>query len=343
MTPLQLYLQESQKKQLHADASQRQAVVQLDDLYQRLLEPPNRSLFQRLLGQSPEPVKGAYLWGGVGRGKTFITDLFYDCVPFSEKRRVHFHRFMQQIHAELTALPKAPDPLKVVAKNLAKQFRLLVLDEFHVSDIADAMLLGGLLEALFANGVTLVTTSNIPIPELYKNGLQRERFIPAIKLLEQHTLTIEMNGDSDYRLNLLERSGTYHTPIEDHTITLLAKQFDELSTEQAKLEHPLLINNRQIIAHRIADDVAWFEFPQICQTPRSASDYLEIARLFHTVIISDIPRIHADNDGVIDVDDQSVIGNNAPTLQYSLSFNLEYKKDQIVIRGRVNQVIKSQI
>ena len=297
MTPLQHYLQECQKKELHSDATQQHAVVRLDDLYQRLLIPPKKSLLARLLRQKPEPITGVYLWGGVGRGKTFITDLFYDCLPFAEKRRVHFHRFMQQIHAELQSLPNTPDPLKIVAEHLAKEFRLLVLDEFHVSDIADAMLLAGLLQSLFENGVTLVTTSNIPIPELYKNGLQRERFLPAIALLEQYTETIEMNGSSDYRLNLLEHSGTYHCPIQAQTNDLLQQQFSGLTIEETQPQ-PLLINGREIVTYQRAGDVAWFEFPQICQTPRSANDYLEIARCFHTVIISEIPRIHAENHGV---------------------------------------------
>ncbi|MCF6218121.1 MAG: AFG1 family ATPase [Gammaproteobacteria bacterium] len=297
VSPLQHYLQACQKKGLHTDAIQQQAVVRLDDLYQRLLAPHEPSLLQRLLGRPLNPIVGIYLWGGVGRGKTFVTDLFYNCLPFNDKRRVHFHRFMQQVHAELQGLPKTPDPLKIVAKNLAKQFRLLVLDEFHVSDIADAMLLAGLLQALFENGVTLVTTSNIPLSKLYQNGLQRERFLPAITLLQQHTESIEMNGTSDYRLNLLEKDGTYHCPIEESTEALLKQQFNTLISGTAT-QRPLQINGREIITHKIAGGVAWFRFPQICQTPRSASDYLEVARCFHTVIISDIPRIHVENDGV---------------------------------------------
>ena len=297
MSPLQRYLQACQQKGLQADAVQQQAVIRLDDLYQRLITPYKPSRLQRLFGRKQMPITGIYLWGGVGRGKTFVTDLFYDCLPFAEKRRVHFHRFMQQVHAELQALPKTPDPLKIVAQHLSKQFRLLVLDEFHVSDIADAMLLAGLLQALFENGVTLVTTSNIPIPMLYKNGLQRERFLPAIALLQQHTEMVELNGKSDYRLNLLEHNGTYHCPIEESTEALLAQQFNALISEAAE-QRPLQINGREIITHQVAGDVVWFRFPQICQTPRSASDYLEVARCFHTVIISDIPRIHVENDGV---------------------------------------------
>lgn len=299
MRLLQLYQEECQKKGLSVDETQQFAVSRLDELYQRLLlQPVERSLLQKLLRQPSEKVIGIYLWGGVGRGKTFVTDLFFSCVPFPEKRRVHFHLFMQQVHAELKTLPKTPDPLKIVAVNLAKQFRLLVLDEFHVADIADAMLLAGLLEALFKQGVTLVTTSNIPIQALYKNGLQRERFLPAIELLQLNTESIEMNGSSDYRLNLLERSGTYHCPIDDNIEAMLKKQFLELTTEDSQSQ-PLVINGRDIITQQRADDVVWFDFPQICQTARSASDYIEIACCYHTVIISNIPRIHIENDGVI--------------------------------------------
>jgi len=298
VTPLERYQQDCVEKQLRADPAQQQAVRLLDALYHQLLQPPKFSLWQRLRRQSPAPVRGIYLWGGVGRGKSYLADLFYDALPFGEKRRVHFHRFMQQIHQALKLLPKSPDPLEIVAKKIAAELRVLCLDEFHVSDIADAMLLSGLLKALFANGVTLVTSSNIPIHALYKNGLQRERFLPAIGLLQHHTQEFNLDGGTDYRLNLLEKSGSYHTPLDDQAAQALQQQFASLVTESPQWDLTITVNNREIVVKALAGEVIWFDFPQLCQTPRSATDYLEIARCYPTVLISDIPKIHHENDGV---------------------------------------------
>ncbi len=241
-------------------------------------------------------MRGLYIWGGVGRGKTHLMDHFFEAMPFTEKQRVHFHRFMQGIHAELKTLPRTPDPLQIIAKRLASKIRLLCLDEFHVNDIGDAMLLAGVLKTLFENGVTLVTTSNIPADRLYQNGLQRERFLPAIDLLKRHTEALHLDGDQDYRSELLERTGTFHLNNENDVTPLLKQQFSSLARNNIVMAAKLHINQREIDTISVSDDVAWFEFGALCETPRSSADYLEIAREYHAVIISDVPQLSEAKD-----------------------------------------------
>jgi len=276
---------------IQPDSTQLQAIAKLENLYHALIAPrPKPGILERLLKRAPTPIIGLYIYGGVGRGKTLLMDHFYEALPFQDKRRVHFHRFMQEIHAQLQTLPKSPDPLTIVAKRLADDMRLLCLDEFHVNDIGDAMLLSGLLDALFANGVTLVTTSNIPPDELYKNGLQRERFLPAIKLIKHYTETFFLDSPTDYRSELLERTGTYHL-IDDTTDTLLQQQLESLAPNSIQRCTVLRINHRDVNSVATSDDVAWFSFNALCETNRSAADYIWIAAEYHTVIISDVPSL----------------------------------------------------
>ena len=252
----------------------------------------------RLLQQRREPVRGVYLWGSTGRGKTWLMDRFFNCIGLREKHRLHFHRFMSEVHKQMNDFPRMVNPLKAIAKHWAKQYRLLCLDEFHVSDIGDAMILGGLLDALFQQGVTLVTTSNIPIDELYKNGLQRERFLPAIALLEKHTREIALGDGKDYRFSLLERNHTYHVEPQLNGHHLLQSQFDLLAHVEAKTDRHIQINNRDFHYIAWANDVIWFDFDGLCVKPRSANDYLEIARYFNTVFISGIPCMSEGRDDV---------------------------------------------
>jgi len=280
------------------DPAQLKVIAQLQNLFNALnLEKPNPSLFQRLFKQKQTHISGIYIWGGVGRGKTYLMDHFFEALPFTEKRRIHFHRFMQEIHNDLKNLPKSPDPLAIIARRQAEKTRLLCLDEFHVQDIGDAMLLAGFLKAFFENGVTLVTTSNIPTDELYKNGLQRERFLPAIKLIKQHTVEMQLDGDKDYRTELLERTGTYHLN-NANTETLMKQQFQSLAPDNITMAAMIHINKRDINTIAMNDDVVWFDFSAICETPRSASDYLEIARDYHTVMISSTPMLSEAKDDV---------------------------------------------
>jgi cell division protein ZapE len=288
-----------------ADPAQARAVERLTDLTKRLSEgaprsAPPASPLRRLLGalpgarerQPPAPVRGLYLWGGVGRGKTWLMDMFYECLPFDDRHRSHFHRFMYEVHARLRELEDEQNPLERVASGFAARARVLCFDEFFVSDITDAMLLGTLFRALFARGVTLVATSNVPPAELYRDGLQRARFLPAIDLLETHTEVLNVDGGTDYRLRLLERAEIYHHPLEASAEANLRRYFDELCPDTA--EHgpgELRVEGRAIPVRAVGDGVVWFDFDAICDGPRSQADYLAIAAEFHTVLVSAVPQL----------------------------------------------------
>ncbi len=297
MTPQQRYKKDLNTPGFRRDPAQQTAVDALQRLYDELQRPqPKQGWLAKRLKPSPAPIMGLYLWGGVGRGKTYLMDAFFDSLPTPQKHRVHFHRFMQNIHKELKTLPRTPDPLEIVAKRLAENFKVLCLDEFHVHDIGDAMLLSGLLKSLFENKVTLVTTSNIAPNQLYKNGLQRERFLPAIALIEANTHELKLDGDRDYRLEYLEKSGTYHITDEDDEV--IERQFRHLVPDTFQRNISIAINHREIKAQGEGDDVVWFDFDAICATARSAADYLEISRSYHTVLLSNVPILNEDRDDV---------------------------------------------
>jgi cell division protein ZapE len=262
--------------------------------------PVRSGLFDRLRGRAPSPtrtpVRGLYLWGGVGRGKTYLMDIFFHALPLDGKLRLHFHRFMKRVHDELKALRDRQDPLPLVAERLTENTRIICLDEFFVSDITDAMLLGGLLKALFERGVTLVTTSNIPPDELYRDGLQRARFLPAIELLKTHLEVFRMDGGVDYRLRYLDSVALYHTPLGETADDALLEAFEHVSPEPGTAGGKLEIEGRRIATRRQGDGVVWFDFATLCEGPRSQNDYIEIARLFHTVVLSDIPVLDRDRE-----------------------------------------------
>ncbi len=254
---------------------------------------PWQRLSRRLRGGGGmvTPVPGLYMWGGVGRGKTYLMDLFYDCLPFHDKLRSHFHRFMHTMHAELKTLRGNRDPLEHVAERLARKTRVICFDEFFVSDIGDAMILANLFEGLFRRGVCLVATSNISPSNLYHDGLQRQRFLPAIDLIEKHTRVLEVDGGSDYRLRVLERAELYHYPLDDVADKNLERYFDEISPDRGTRGQELIVEERPIATIRLADGVVWFSFDAICDGPRSAADYIELARCYQTVLISDVPLL----------------------------------------------------
>lgn len=233
-------------------------------------------------------VAGLYLWGGVGRGKSFLMDSFFSCVAVTHKRRVHFHRFMQEIHHQLRRHQGAEDPLLVIAREIGKQTRLICLDEFQVTDITDAMLLRRLLEGLFESGVVLVTTSNHHPDDLYRNGLQRSQFLPAIEFLKRNLEVVNLDGGTDYRLRALESAGVYH--VEDNADEHLERAFIGVARHEP-CDNPVLeIEGRAIRSRRVAGGVAWFDFGELCDGPRGKADYIELARRYHTVLMSDIPR-----------------------------------------------------
>jgi cell division protein ZapE len=237
-----------------------------------------------------------YLWGGVGRGKTFLMDLFFRTLEVPGKRRIHFHRMMSEVHNRLRDLDGTEDPLDKVAAAIAAETSVLCFDEFFVSDIGDAMILGRLLEALFRRGVTLVATSNSPPRELYRDGLQRARFVPAIEALEANTSVIELPGSTDYRLRLFEEAGTYLVPADEDAERKLQHYFGEIASGEVIEDYALTINGRAVHSRRCAKGVVWFGFDAICEGPRSQEDYIEIARWYPTVIVSGVPRLDARTD-----------------------------------------------
>lgn len=301
ISPKQKYAQDVADGTVTFDPHQKQIVIAFDALYQRLIS--QRSGFLGMLkgvfGSSTEFGKGLYIWGGVGRGKTYLMDLFYECLPFEQKRRVHFHRFMQFVHSQLTELQGHKDPLEQLVERIARDTRVLCFDEFFVLDIGDAMILAGVLDALFARGVVLVATSNIHPDGLYENGLQRQRFLPAIELLKIHTRILELASDSDYRLRSLEKANLYLSPIDQDTEGELGAKFSELTHHfnDEECDKELMVLGRIIPAQRIIGDVAWFDFDDLCGGPRSAFDYIEIAKIFHTLILEGVPAMgDADDD-----------------------------------------------
>ena len=279
------------------DPEQDHVVGLLADLQRRLAEarPPRTGLLRRLRGSQVAhvTVKGLYLWGGVGRGKTFLMDLFFEGLDIEHKQRVHFHRIMQDVHHRLKALDDIEDPLDSVARDIATDARVLCFDEFFVSDIGDAMILGRLLDGLFRRGVTLVATSNTRPDDLYSDGLQRQRFLPAIEALNHHTQVVHMGGDTDYRLRLLRQAGTFLTPNDDSAQKKLRLFFAESASSQIEESLGLEVNGRNLHVQRCAKGIAWFNFVDLCDGPRSQADYIEIARWYPTVIISGVPELDA--------------------------------------------------
>ncbi len=282
------------------DPAQQPGLAELDRIHRQLRARQRHPFWRRWLWalRPPPPVRGLYLWGGVGRGKTFLNDLLFDQLGDEvPRRRWHFHRFMVEVHARIQALPDdTADTVAVVADQFADEMRLLVLDEFIVSDIADAMILGRLLERLFARGVVLVTTSNTAPPNLYKDGLQRARFLPAIALIERHCAVVHLDSAHDYRLRQLTRASTYLTPLGPEAERGLAEHFHRLAADCPHEAGPLAVNGRPIPVRALAEGIAWFDFAALCEGPRAAADYIEIARDFHTVLVSGVPVFDAAHD-----------------------------------------------
>jgi cell division protein ZapE len=292
-----LYEQSLAKRGFVSDASQRQAVERLQRLYEEWTEYKARrsNALKRLLVRPPPP-KGVYLWGAVGRGKSFLMDSFYLCVPLVRKRRVHFHHFMREIHREMNELKGAEDPIAAVAERTARRYRLVCFDEFHVSDIADAMILGRYLEKVMDLGVAFVMTSNYHPDQLYPNGLQRERFLPAIEFLKSRLDVVNVDGGTDYRRLKMEKLRVYHVgkPGGPDSDTELQRIFSELKDVEEE-KQPLDVEGRRIPYLKRAGGLVWFDFAALCGGPRSYADYVDLAKRFHTVILSGVPRMSPKN------------------------------------------------
>ncbi len=288
-----LYEQSLARRGFVSDPSQWRAVERLQRLYEEWIEYKARrsNSLKRLLVKPPPP-RGVYLWGAVGRGKSFLMDSFYLCVPLVRKRRVHFHHFMREIHREMNELKGAEDPIAAVAERTARRYRLVCFDEFHVSDIADAMILGRYMEKVMERGVAFVMTSNYHPDQLYPNGLQRERFLPAIELLKSRLDVVNVDGGTDYRRLKMEKLRVYH--LGSGAQAELERIFAELKDVEEET-HPLDVEGRKIPYVKRAGGLVWFDFAALCGGPRSYADYVDLAKRFHTVILSGVPRMSPRN------------------------------------------------
>lgn len=244
------------------------------------------------------PVRGIYLWGGVGTGKTCLMNFLHESLSALGAQRLHFHRFMHMVHEELRRRQGEADPLSGFAAKYARAFKVLLFDEFYVSDITDAMLLGNLLRALFANGVSFVATSNQPPHLLYHNGLQRERFLPAIDLIERNTEVLHMDGAVDYRSRYLQATGVYYHPVNDFSRERMRSDFGRFTTGDVTQSGVIVVNGRELKVLGHGDDCVWMQFDQLCGTPRNAADYMELASLYPVMLLSGAPRLGADDDDV---------------------------------------------
>lgn len=290
-----LYQQSLAKRGFVSDAAQWRAVERLQRLYDEwtAYKARRNSALKRMLVKPALP-RGVFLWGGVGRGKSFLMDSFYLCVPLVRKRRVHFHHFMREIHRELHEVKGMPDPIAVVAARTAKRYRLICFDEFHVSDIADAMILGRFLDQVMERGVVFCMTSNYAPDQLYPHGLQRERFLPTIELIKSRMDALEVDAGNDYRRRALAQVRVYHTPLGPAAEAALEEIFASLRDVEEET-HPLDVEGRQIRYRKRAGGVVWFDFDVLCGGARSYTDYVDLTKRFHTVILSGIPRISAKN------------------------------------------------
>ena len=315
MSLIELYNEALQQPDMVHDGAQEEAISKLAALTEALISKPETTFVDSFIGwlkpfyssisrhpqATEQPIQGLYLWGGVGRGKTWLMNLFYEELPITEKKRIHFHHFMLDIHARLDELNKSKqsrkkNPLKQVGRDIAEKYRVLCIDEFIVTNITDAMILSELLHALFEHGVCLVATSNRVPDDLYLNGLQRDRFLPAIELIKTHTEVFHLDGGLDHRLALLELSDIYYSPLEDDTDRQINQRISELAITPLVDNKIITVLDREIVTIRCSEEIAWFDFTVICSSPRAAQDYIELARRFGTIVVSDIPMMDEYSD-----------------------------------------------
>lgn len=299
-TPLERYQAALATGDFSEDAVQLAAVTYMDNLYHEIIKSQDSSgggWFSSLFKSKPVMPKGLYMWGGVGRGKTWMMDMFYESLPIKRKMRMHFHHFMQRVQRELVALQGQADPLKKVADIIHQEAVVICFDEFFVSNVSDAMILGDLFSMLFDRGITLVATSNIEPSGLYKNGIHRDRFLPAIAQVEKYTTVMNIDAGIDYRLRLLKQAKLYSSPLTDDTKDWLSERFDTLAGGQTISTSPIMIGGRNIDVIKRTETMLLADFRALCMQPRSAADFIEIANDFDTVMVDNVPAL---NDTLMD-------------------------------------------
>ncbi|HCF75098.1 MAG TPA: cell division protein ZapE [Gammaproteobacteria bacterium] len=306
-TVTQAFVQALEAKGLTVDPDQKPVLGQFDRLHHELTRSDHlvpypgffSQLHRRLARRTHDGPRGIYLWGGVGRGKTMIMDVFHQSLAGPGTRRTHFHRFMLEIHQRLRQLRDQEDPLEQISRAISRKTRLLCLDELFVEDIGDAMILGGLLRGLIDAGVCLAFTSNYRPTDLYRDGLQRDRFLPSIALIEKHTLVTHLGGQLDYRLELLGRSDVFYTPHDATTDQTFRRLFLQIASGSGEFDTSVSINDRLIPVRATAEGISWFDFTALCEGPRSKADYVELSRACHTVLLSNIPKLHSHQDDCV--------------------------------------------
>ena len=291
LSPAERYAQALASGQFMPDDAQAQAVHELERVWQELIQryKASKKAFRRFRRQTAP--QGVYMWGGVGRGKTWLMDQFYVSIPFRRKSRMHFHHFMQHVHRELNKLSGQRNPLDSVADQIYKDAVVICFDEFFVSNVTDAMILSDLFQKLFHRGITLVATSNIAPDGLYKNGIHRDRFIPTIEMVKKHCQVLNVDAGVDYRLRVLKQAQLFKSPLTHDNQNWMAQRFSALSNTQHYSSEPIIINQRivETIAH--TEDVLWCEFSELCFKPRSPADFIEIANIYNTVLVSNVPHL----------------------------------------------------
>lgn len=290
-SPAERYANAISSGQFMPDDAQAEAVHQLNRVWEELIlrYKASKKAFRRFRRQTAP--QGVYMWGGVGRGKTWLMDQFFDSVPFRRKTRMHFHHFMQFVHKELNKNSGQQNPLDIVADQIYKEAVLICFDEFFVSNVTDAMIISDLFQKLFTRGITLVATSNIVPDGLYKNGIHRDRFIPTIEMVKKHCVVLNVDAGVDYRLRVLKQAQLFKSPLTDEHKVWIAKRFSALTASQTVSDEPITINNREVETLGHTEDVLWCEFKDLCMKPRSPADFIQIANIYNTVLISNVPNL----------------------------------------------------
>lgn len=291
ITPAMRYQNALDSGHFSPDVEQAKAVENLEQVWQELIQryKASKKAFRRFRRQTTP--KGVYMWGGVGRGKTWLMDQFYESIPFRRKMRMHFHHFMQHVHRELNKLSGQRNPLDIVADQIYRDAVVICFDEFFVSNVTDAMILGDLFQKLLHRGITLVATSNIMPDGLYKNGIHRDRFLPTIELVKQHCTVLNVDSGVDYRLRVLKQSQLFKAPLNRENEIWIEDRFKALTSAQTVSEEPIIINNRTVNTRAHTEDVLWCEFSELCLKPRSPADFIEIANTYNTVLVSNITHL----------------------------------------------------